>query len=1057
MPGRLPEGIYEHLIDSLLEQQLGDLSKDAFESSRQSLEKTEAPISLTRFLGQLLPTVLRAVGEGEENKTAAQVAVINEILASLARHPKLSWLRDRRIIPPGEVLTAIVARTGSWPSAPSLGTIRPSTPLNEHALFTGAHQEPSLESELRKEIASADRIDFLVSFIKWSGLRLILEALQAFCASGRPLRVMTTAYLGATDLRAVTTLAGLPGAEILVSYDGERTRLHAKAYLFHRNSGCHTAIIGSANLSRPAITSGLEWNVRLSARESPDLFGKVAAMFESYLNSPRFARFRPGLDEETLRTALLLSRTASGRPGEGSFSFDIRPYPYQQEILDRLQAARDLHGRFRNLLVAATGTGKTIMAAFDYARQRKLHPDRSHRLLFVAHRQEILAQSLACFRGVLRDADFGQLLVGSSEAASVDHLFVSIQKFNARALWDRIPSDFYDMVIVDEFHHGVAPSYRALLEHFRPRILLGLTATPERHDGLDITEFFEGRITQELRLPEAIEQRILCPFHYFGVTDSVDLRTVPWVRGRYEPAALEQAVLANAPRLRLMIEAIQRYLAEPEAVTGLAFCVSVAHAQGVARALTEAGLPSLAITARTPEDERARAVDDLRHRRLRFLCSVDVFNEGVDLPAVDTVLFLRPTESLTVFLQQLGRGLRLAERKECLTVLDFVGNAHREFQFAPRFRALLGREHQPLDREIEGGFPHMLPGCSIHLERGAQESILENIRAAVRVRRQALIREIQTFTATAGQPLTFEAFLAHRFLQPVDLYDRGWSWFRLLAAAGLHQPFHEEGEEAIIKGMKDLCRKDSLFYFETLLHFLEGLETAGQAPLTEAEQLVLVMFASTLCHGEPAALGIHDAETLRRFLKTNPVMTREFVQLLRFLRETLAAPSKPNGLDFPCPLEVHCSYFQRDIFAALGVNTMSRHPYGREGVKHVPDRRLDLFLITLEKSEGQFSPSTMYQDYAINETLFHWQSQSTTAIDSPTARRYIEHDRTGHQILLFVRLQKKIRGETQPYLFLGKAHYVSHSGSRPVSFIWRLEERIPPGLLPEVVAVPMAN
>ena len=383
-------------------------------------------------------------------------------------------------------------------------------------------------------MAAADRVDILCSFVKWSGIRILEDALRELNSSGARVRIITTSYMGVTDLRAVEFLHSLPNAELKVSYDTRRTRLHAKAYMFHRNTGFGSAYIGSSNISNAALTDGLEWNVKVSQYEAPHLWTKLCATFETYWNDREFVAYEAA-SRERLRKALAEEKGEQADAGGFTFHFDIRPYSYQEEILERLAAERSLHGRIRNLIVAATGTGKTVVSAFDYARFKTAAEadGRTARLLFVAHREEILKQSLACFRQVLRNQNFGDLLVADHRPEQTEHLFVSIQSFNSKAMWQTVPPDFYDFVVVDEFHHAAAPSYKRLLDYVHPRVLLGLTATPERSDELDVLQCFGGHVSAEIRLPDAINRKFLSPFQYFGISDSVDYSGLRWQRGGY--------------------------------------------------------------------------------------------------------------------------------------------------------------------------------------------------------------------------------------------------------------------------------------------------------------------------------------------------------------------------------------------------------------------------------------------------------------------------------------------------------------------------------------------
>ena len=486
------------------------------------------------------------------------------------------------------------------------------------------------------------------------------------------------------------------------------------------------------NLSNAALTSGLEWNTKVTRRDLPETIDKIAATFEYYWNDREFEYYAED-QRERLARALKAEKYFDTNNAD-VYTMDINPYFYQQEILDKLEAERTVRGYTRNLVVAATGTGKTVISALDYKRFRKQNLDRPCRLLFVAHREEILKQSLYTFRAVLKDANFGELFVGNYKPESIDNLFLSIQTFNSQCFTEKTSPDFYDYIIVDEFHHAAAPTYQKLLSYYQPRILLGLTATPERMDGKNILPYFGNRIAAEIRLPEAIDRKLLCPFQYFGVTDTVDLNTLKWSAGGYDKGELSRVytisgAIANR-RADHVVTSLLKYVTDIDDVKGLGFCVSVEHAEFMCRYFNDHHIPSMFLTGKSTDEERRTAKHRLITGEVRFIFVVDIYNEGVDIPEVNTVLFLRPTESLTIFLQQLGRGLRLSEDKECLTVLDFIGQANRKYNFEDKFAALLSNTTRSVSREIKDGFVSVPKGCYIQLEKKAAKYILENIRAS---------------------------------------------------------------------------------------------------------------------------------------------------------------------------------------------------------------------------------------------------------------------------------------------------------------------------------------
>ena len=1037
----LHHGLYEQVINNQLNSELAEIPEAR--KAVAPIDKAEASKVLAQYLADVVQKGLDNVVDNGGD-ISAQIALTNQIVDLIQNTTREADFAALGIDQRAEQLLALLRETDPRLAVGKTAAdfSRPETSIAQSSLFTGAIHEPQMYTELKKEIVSADRIDMLVSFIKWSGLRLLMDELREFTQNGGELRIITTSYMGATDVKAIEELRQLPNTKIKVSYDTKRTRLHAKTYVFYRNTGFTTAYVGSSNLSNAAISSGLEWNIKVTKKDLPETIDKIAATFESYWNSSEFEYYSED-QKERLARALRAEKYVDGTNPE-VYTMDIMPYSYQQEILDKLEAERKVRGYNRNLVVAATGTGKTVISALDYKRFRKQNPVRPCRLLFVAHREEILKQSLYTFRAVLKDANFGEMFVGSYKPDSIENLFISIQTFNSQDFTTKTTPEYYDYIIVDEFHHAAAPAYQKLLAYYQPQILLGLTATPERMDGKSILPHFNNRIAAEIRLPEAIDRKLLCPFQYFGVTDTVDLDTLKWSAGGYDKGELTRVytlsgAMANR-RADLVIGSLLKYVTDINDVKGLGFCVSIEHAEFMCRYFNEHKIPSMFLTGHSPDEERKAAKQRLVDGEVRFIFVVDIYNEGVDIPEVNTVLFLRPTESLTVFLQQLGRGLRLAEDKECLTVLDFIGQAHKKYNFEDKFAALLSNTSRSVTREIKDGFVSVPKGCYIQLEKQAAKYILENIRASYG-NTAGLVARAATFEEDSSLELTLKNFLNYYHLDPRSIYKFS-SFSRICARADAIEDFEEPLEDTLTKAFARLSVINSRRWIAFLLDILPRLDDVDFAALTNVEKRMLQMFYITVWG--KAADSWDNEEVLDNLyaLSNSSTLINELICLLQYQYEKIDFIDEPVDLGFDCPLDLHCTYTRDQLLVAMD---FMKPATVREGVKWLPEKQLDVFFVTLNKSDKDYSPTTMYNDYSINETLFHWQSQSTTAADQPTGQRYINHKSKGTKVLLFVREFKsdRITGGAEAYTYLGTANYVTHSGSKPMNITWKLDRPIP--------------
>jgi len=1006
----LPRGRYEQLVDSEVSRAIGQLTD--LEATNRPLDTSESADVLTRYLAGRVRSALRA-GDPQDHR-----ALIQELLDTLARHE----VDAAALIDPLEMLEAVQPRLLPGQD----GIPAPLLPLAMSDLLVNAPDEPRFGEMLSRELRSADRVDVIVAFVRWAGIRVLWGAFESLRERGVPVRLITTTYLGATQRRALDYLAGL-GVEIKVSYDTRSTRLHAKAWVLHRDSGYSTAFLGSSNLSRQALVDGLEWNVRLASEHAPDLVRKMVQSFESYWSDPEFESYDPEHDAERFDEAI---GAQAARPGIDTPIFpglQVIPWPYQTEILEALAAERVRHNRWRNLVISPTGTGKTVVAALDYRRLHQLDADlgRTPTLLFVAHRQEILRQSLATFRAVLNDHGFGELFVDGEKPTQWSHVFASVQSLSGRAMRDEDLSRF-DVVIVDEFHHAEARTYQQLLERVSPRLLLGMTATPERSDGVDVRRWFDDRAAFEMRLWDALDQRLLSPFQYFGVGEEMDLSALTWRRGAYAIDELSNLLTGDDMRVSHVLRQVRAIVEDPRAMRALGFCVSVAHAEFMARRFADAGIAAQAVTGTTPSEERADAIRRLRSGALQVLFTVDLFNEGFDVPDIDTVLFLRPTESATLFLQQLGRGLRKAEGKACLTVLDFIGRQHQEFRFDLRFRAITGRSRRQVERDLEEGFPRLPSGCSIQLDRVAQRIVLDNVRRQLKATSNTLVREAQRLAHEVDR-LDLPTFLDETGLSIEDFYDTAsQGWTGLQRAAGIDVGPELEGEPAMARNVGRLLHYDDperLSVLQDPDRLVAGIAAEGGYEYRLARQVLttLVGEQDTVRSPELAA---------QRLVASQPILeeVKAVGAILEDRARKLVQPvTQPAG----APISVHASYTRAEIAEAFGFRARG----WVTGVRYLEDVNTDLLMVTLRKEEAHFTPTTMYADAFISRERFHWESQSAASQESPAGRRYLARSST---VLLFVRINR-----SEPFMALGPVSLIDAQGNRPIAIIWQLAQRPP--------------
>jgi superfamily II DNA or RNA helicase/HKD family nuclease len=1030
MEERLADGLYDSLITSELIAKIRH-----FEYVDKAPVKGE---ELDQYLLRALATAL--IEKFALIKTSEEkIQFSNELLAMLGSSTRVATKQE------AEVLLGLVFQENQGTAHL---TERPSGGLSQITLITNTGVGLNAGTELRKELPSADKVLILMAFVKKAGVAHLEKQLAILRDRKVPVQLVTSVYMAGTEADALDRLVREFGVEVKVCFDPDIARLHAKAWLLVRDSGFTTAIIGSSNISNSALFTGQEWNVRLSEVSSPEVISEFKVAFEAYWNTPTFKPYNPDTDRELLEDALRLARKDKKQTNTVFFvpNLDVEARIHQLKMLEDLSFEREVLGRHRNLIVAATGTGKTVLAALDYLGLEK-QLGRKPKLLFVAHRKEILNQALSTYRAVLKDKDFGEAYVGGEIPGHWKHVFASVQSLTSRDI-KTFAKDAFDIVVIDEFHHATAETYREIIGHLKPSELLGLTATPERSDGTRVQdEFFDGRIASELRLWDAMDQGLLTPFQYFGIgegADVVDYSNVEWSSGKYQTKALSEAVTGNELRDRLVIRELEKHVSNPAEMKALVFCVDQKHAEYVAEMFSKkAGLKTACVTAKTTSSDRERAIDNLRDGKLQVLTSVDVFNEGVDIPEVDTVIMLRPTESSVVFIQQLGRGLRLNAGKSAVTVLDFIGLHRADFRIDKKYAAFLGHGRKELKEQIKQGFPQLPSGVMMSLDSIAQDFIMRNLENQLAFGFKQLVTEVKTVGST-----NLKAFLEQADLKLDEVLTKS-SWHELCRSAGFPGYQELDSQENFLIGR-----------FKRLAHIddsarIEGFQKLVSKPLGKWDELaeydqrmVSMLFWNLFPDARIASES--EAETYEEafaHIHKFPSVIREFQEIVEAAGVNVRKRIFPIQFkNFNAPLFTHASYTRDELLGALGWacleknplnpgNTKTRKSKGHQtGVAYLPDLDIDFFFVNLLKEESKFSVSTRYQDYALTPEIFCWDSQNSASLEHGDGARYASQQETRHDVLLAMR-EKSDGGS---FKLIGLADFDSATGSRPIKIRWKL-------------------
>ena len=765
----------------------------------------------------------------------------------------------RHVIPnKGNYLAAMPTEGAALARDAEMTYLRPNhLPAAHHRLVTGGRDDALLRP-LLDDLDRAQKVDIAVAFVLESGVELIVAHLREVLERGATVRLLTGDYMDATDPRALRRLLDLDGTIERRVFESTSASFHPKAYIFVQRSGSGVAYVGSSNLTAQALAHGIEWNYRISSDDDPDGFAQVTRAFEELFTHPA---------TRTLDTEWI-DAYARRRAPQIKGPTDLRPEPphlgpppneVQTQALDALERTRAA-GNSAGLVVLATGLGKTYLAALDS------NHSQYRRVLFVAHREEILAQAMETFRWLRPDAHMG-LYAGQDKLPDAEVLFASIQTLGRMHHLKGFDRHAFDYIVVDEFHHAAAATYRRLIDYFQPKFLLGLTATPERTDGGDLLTLCQENLVYRCDFIEGIRRGLLCPFHYFGVPDEVDYTNIPWRSSRFDEEELTKA-LATQARAQ---NALDQYKTRAGKRT-LAFCCSKRHADFMADFFRNAGLRVASVHSGERSDPRAGSLEKLRAGDIDVAFAVDMFNEGVDVPQVDTVMMLRPTESRLLWLQQFGRGLRTAEQKPHLTVIDYIGN-HRTFLLKPQTLFQLAPGDSAIDRALNqalAGEADLPPGCEVTYDLRA----VNIIRGLLRLPKgeEALKTYYEDFRERYGErPRASEAF--HDHYLPGSARRTHGSWLRFVSAMGDLSPQQRELLEAHgpFLDALEISPMTKSYKMLLLLAMLNEDALPGEISIEQLTRAFAELAGRSAKLRQDLSVPLHDTAALRQLLEENPI------------------------------------------------------------------------------------------------------------------------------------------------------------------------------------------
>ena len=952
---------------------------------------------------------------------------------------------------------------------------------------------------LKQELLNCKKFYFIVSFIRYSGIQLLISTLDELEKQGIQGEIITSVYLNITDSKALRKLLSYKNIKVKI-YNNSSESFHTKAYLFEKEK-YHSVVIGSSNISQSALYSAEEWNVKLTDSSFFNIYGKSLNQFEKLWHSNEAIELTQDfIDEyEKYKKSVNVQNTFDYRKTKIEQENEFVPNSMQKRVLQKLRETR-INGNKKGLVISATGTGKTYLAAMDIKQFFEINSNTENKLfeindkfLFIAHREELLENAINVFSKILKidKNEFGRIYGGLKEIDK-SIIFASIQSL--RNCYNEFKPSFFDYIIVDEFHHSMSDSYLKTLSYFNPKFLLGLTATPKRMDGKDILSLCDYNVVDEIGIKEALEEDLIVPFHYFGVNDyTINYDNIPYKNGKYNEKILLENLLLNT-RTDYIVEKINKFGFDGDELSAVAFCQNIEHAFFMKEEFSKKGYKSAVITANTNSNERSEILEKFKNKKIEILCVVDILNEGIDIPTINLLLFLRPTMSSTIFIQQIGRGLRKAKNKDFVTIIDFIGNHKKDYLLINYFSSevdnkdTLFTKKEKIINEIKNQFSNIPKSCYVELDRICQNRIIEKIEKINFSSKNILKEMYLDYKVEIGKS-------EDEFLQIAD-FDTNIELFQELCLK-MHSFYNAQLQFEDSKIFKNENENEKNPLNTTEIEFLEYLEK--KITLVEPFTFLIIDYLAT---GKEY---INNSDLLNKYkvffdIKRNfekhYLLNRIFEELMedeilektlygyRFSKKyeklfsngklneksTIKSNKKVNKSNFINRLKqliyLGLNEFKRNDLDEFNENILiSYKEYKRVELQILLDSKVpkgswragyantdkDICLFATIDKTHIFQENLKYDNSLFADDIIQWISQPKTSHNSSVGQMFIHHKEKGFKVHIFIRKYAFMNGnKTNPFIYLGNAKYYSSKGDKPMKILWKLDKKIPQKLIYEL-------